>query len=57
VHFIVDNVASGSEINWVDYLVIAVVFVAVEIFGLAAVSWVELACLIPWLCEGKGAPE
>lgn len=43
VHFIVDNVAGGTEVNGVDYFVIAVIFVAIEIFGLASVSWARSA--------------
>jgi hypothetical protein len=39
VHFVVDDVAGGAEVDRVDYFVVAVVFVAVEIFGLAAVAW------------------
>jgi hypothetical protein len=46
VHLVVDNVAGGAEINWVDDLVVTVIFIAVEIFGLAAVSCSELVCYV-----------
>jgi hypothetical protein len=38
VHFIVHNVACGAEVDGVDHLVVAIVFVAIQIFGLPAVS-------------------
>jgi len=38
VHFVVDNVTGGAEVDRVDDLVVAVVFVAVEVLGLAAVA-------------------
>jgi hypothetical protein len=42
VHFVVDDVAGGAEVDGVDYFVVAVVFVAVEVLGLAAVAWEKL---------------
>jgi hypothetical protein len=42
MHFVVDNVAGGAEIDRVNDLVVAVVFVTVEVFGSAAVPWTEL---------------
>lgn len=42
MHFVVDDVAGGPEVDGVDYFIVAVVFVAVKIFGLAAVAWVTL---------------
>jgi hypothetical protein len=42
VHFVIDNVAGGAEVDGVNYFVVAVVFIAVEVFGLAAVAWLEL---------------
>ena len=44
VHFVVDNVAGGAEVDGVDYFIVTVVFVAVEVFGLAAVAWWVLVC-------------
>ena len=38
VHFIVDDVADLAEVDGVDDLVVAVWFVAVEVFGLASVA-------------------
>lgn len=38
VHLVVDNVAGHAEIDGVDDLVIAIFFIAVEIFGLTAVT-------------------
>ena len=38
VHFVVDDVAGLAEVDGVDDFVVAVIFVAVEIFGLAAVA-------------------
>ena len=38
VHFVVDDVAIGAEVYGVDDFVVAVVFVAVEVFGLATVA-------------------
>jgi hypothetical protein len=38
VHFVVDDVADLAEVDGVDDLVVAVGFVAVEVFGLASVS-------------------
>lgn len=39
VHFVVDDVADLAEVDGVDDLVVAVGFVAVEVFGLASVTW------------------
>jgi hypothetical protein len=39
VHFIVDDVAGGAEVDGVDYFVVTVVFVAINVFGLTAVTW------------------
>ena len=39
VHFVVDDVAGGAEVDGVDDFVVAVVFVAVEVGGLAPVAW------------------
>ena len=38
VHFVIDDVAGLAKVDWVDDLVVAVIFVAVEVFGLAAVT-------------------
>ena len=38
VHFVIDNVAGGAEVDGVDYFVVAVIFVAIEVRGLAAVT-------------------
>lgn len=38
VHFVVDNVAVCTEVDGVDDFVVAVFFVAIEIFGLTAVA-------------------
>lgn len=38
MHFVVDDVADLAEVDGVDDLVVAVGFVAVEVFGLASVS-------------------
>ena len=38
VHEVVDNVACLTEIDGVDDFIIAIVFIAVEIFSLAAMS-------------------
>ena len=38
MHFVVDDVAGLAEVDGVDDFVIAVFFVAVEVFGLAAVT-------------------
>jgi hypothetical protein len=46
VHFVVDNVTGGAEVDRVDDFVVAVVFVAVEIGGLASVAWVGLVSCI-----------
>lgn len=42
MHLVVDNVAGGAEVNWVNYFVVAIVFVSVEVFGLATVPWFKL---------------
>jgi len=39
MHIVVDDVAGGAEVDWVDYLVIAVFFVAVCVLRLTAVAW------------------
>lgn len=38
MHLIVDNVASHSEVDGVDDLVIAVIFVTIQILGLTAMT-------------------
>jgi hypothetical protein len=38
VHFVVDDVACGAEVDGIDDFVVAIVFVSIEVFGLAAVS-------------------
>lgn len=38
VHLVVDNVTGRAEIHWIDDLVVAIIFVAVEILGLTAVA-------------------
>lgn len=39
VHFVVDDVAHLAEVDGVDDLVVAVGLVAVQVFGLASVTW------------------
>lgn len=39
MYFVVDNVASFAKIDRVDDLIVAVVFVTVEILRLASVAW------------------
>jgi hypothetical protein len=46
VHFVVDDVAGGAEVDGVDDFVVAVVFVAVEVGGLASVAWGGLVSCI-----------
>lgn len=51
VHFVVDDVADLAEVDGVDDLVVAVGFVAVEVFGLASVSYTfELVKQLP-VCQ------
>lgn len=38
VHFVVCNVAYLAEIDGVDYFVVAIVFIAVEVFGLSTMA-------------------
>lgn len=38
MHFVVDDVAGGAEVDGVDDLIVAIVFVAIEIGRLAAVT-------------------
>ena len=38
VHFIVDNVAGRSEVDRIDYFIIAIVFVTIKVFRLTAVA-------------------
>lgn len=45
MHFVVNNVAGSAEVDGVNYFVVAVILVAVEVFGLAAVSWLKSASL------------
>lgn len=46
MHFVVDDVAGGAEVDGVDDFVVAVVFVAVEVGGLASVAW---GGLVSWI--------
>lgn len=46
MHFVVDDVAGGAEVDGVDDFVVAVVFVAVEVGGLASVAWGGLVSCI-----------
>jgi hypothetical protein len=43
VHFIVDNMACGAEVDGVDDFVVAVVFIAIQIFRLSSMSCSRLA--------------
>lgn len=46
VHFVVDDVASGAEVDWVDDFVVAIVFIAIKILGLSTVPWKVLTKII-----------
>jgi hypothetical protein len=46
MHFVVDDVAGGAEVDGVDDFIVAVVFVAVEVGGLASVAWEELVSCV-----------
>jgi hypothetical protein len=39
VHIIVDDMSGCPEINWVDDLIVSIVFVAIKVFGLTAVAY------------------
>ena len=39
VHLVIDDMACAAEVDGVDYFVVAVFFIAVEIWGLAAVPY------------------
>lgn len=56
VHVVVDNMASNAKVNGVDNFVVTVVFVAVEIGGLAAVTCETLAAEIV-TCRDQDSPE
>ena len=43
MHLVVDNVACSAEVDGIDYFVVTVVLVTVEIFGLTAVACAALA--------------
>jgi hypothetical protein len=43
VDLVVDNVAVVGVVDRVDDLVVAIILVAVEIFGLASVSWEKVS--------------
>ena len=38
MHLVVDNVTGCAEIDGVDDLIVAIIFVAIKIFGLTSVS-------------------
>lgn len=39
VYLVVDNVSGLPMINGVDDFIVAIIFIAVEVLGLATVSW------------------
>ena len=43
VHFVINDVAGSAEVDGVDHFIVAVVFVAVEVLGLTAVT------CAPWI--------
>jgi hypothetical protein len=43
VHLVIDNMSNLAEINWVDDLVITVLFISIEILSLTAVTCEESA--------------
>ena len=56
MHFVVDYVACLAEIDGVDHFVVAVVFVAIEVFGLSAVACgVDVLADVVW--DGRGGNE
>jgi hypothetical protein len=57
VHFVIDNVAGGAEVDGVDYLVVAIVFIAVEVFGLATMAWLKLVSNIDQYRRLRVVPE
>ena len=52
MHFIIDYVAYLTEIDGIDDFIVAIVFVAIEVFRLAAVSWSEI--MLAYACDDNG---
>jgi hypothetical protein len=38
MHFLIDYVASDSKINGIDYLIVTIFFVVIEVSGLSTVA-------------------
>lgn len=48
MHFVIDNVSDLAEIDGIDDLIVAVLFVVIEILSLTAVAWEKLDF---WACS------
>ena len=42
MHFIIHNVSSHSEIDWIDDFIVSVLFITIQIFGLSAMTYGSL---------------
>jgi hypothetical protein len=57
MHLVVRDVSVHPEVDGVDDLVVSVLFVAIEVLGLAAVTWRAMSVLTLVCWRGKNAPE